>query len=578
MSAWRHAFGIIRAHPRSFLSSLAFYIAFYVLALAPGLINRAIFDSLSGRAAAGVNIWSLVGLLVGLELGRFGLLYGGGVLFNVFRYSGEALLKWNMMDWLATAPGARVLPGSPGEAVSRFRDDTLEAVGLATILIVSPQVFTGIIGFAIMLRINALITLVVVVPLLATVALTYLLTRRIQHYRRNAREATAAVTSFIGETFGAVQSIKLAAAERRIGGRLIMLNDQRRRASIRDLMFSSVMAFLNSNIAAVGAGCVLLLAAQSMRRGDFTVGDFTLFATYLALVSATPNLVGQILAQERQAGVSIGRMRALIDGAPPMQLIQGGYRAPAARPVSAPRTDRLETLTVRGLTRLYPGSGRGVRGIDLTLRRGGFTVITGRVGSGKTTLVRALLGLIPKDAGEICWNGTLVDDPATFMTPPRSAYTAQAPKLFSETLRDNILMGEAASDALLAAAVELAVFHDDMAQFDLGLATLVGTRGVTLSGGQVQRAAAARMFVREADLLVFDDISSALDVATEQALWRGLFAEGARTCLAVSHRREAFRRADEIVLLDESRVVARGTAEELLSRSELFRAIWSHNE
>ncbi|HEY3888186.1 MAG TPA: ABC transporter ATP-binding protein [Caulobacteraceae bacterium] len=578
MSAWRHAFGIIRAHPRSFLSSLAFYIAFYLLALAPGLINRAIFDSLSGRAPAGVNIWSLVGLMVGLEFGRFGLLYGGGVLFNLFRYSGEALLKWNMLAWLATAPGPRVLPGSPGEAVSRFRDDTLEAVGLATILIVSPQVFTGAIGFAIMLRINALITLVVVVPLLATVALTYLLTRRIQHYRRNAREATAAVTSFIGETFAAIQSIKLAAAERRIGGRLMALNDHRRRASIRDLMFTSVMAFLNTNIAAVGAGFVLLLAAQSMRRGDFTVGDFTLFATYLVLVSATPNMVGQILAQERQAGVSIGRMRALVDGAPPMQLVEAGYRTPTPPPAPASRTDRLETLTVRGLTRLYPGSGRGVSDIDLTLRRGGFTVITGRVGSGKTTLVRALLGLIPSDAGEIAWNGTVVADPATFMTPPRSAYTAQAPKLFSETLRDNILMGEAASDEMLAAAVELAVFHDDLAQFDLGLATPVGTRGVTLSGGQVQRAAAARMFVREADLLIFDDISSALDVATEQALWRGLFAERRRTCLAVSHRREAFRRADEILLLDEGRVAARGTADQLRATSELFRAIWSHND
>ena len=574
---WRHAFGIIRAHPRSFLFSLAFYIAFFVLALAPGLINRAIFDRLSGHASAGLNVWSLIGLMVGLELGRFSLLYGGGVLFNVFRYSGEALLKWNMMSWLATAPGARVLPGSPGEAVSRFRDDTLEAVGLATILIVSPQVFTGVIGFVIMLRINALITLVVVVPLLATVALTYLLTRRIQHYRRNAREATAAVTSFIGETFGAVQSIKLAAAEMRIGGRLRALNDHRQRASIRDLMFTSVMVFFNTNIAAIGAGCVLLLAAQSMRRGDFTVGDFTLFATYLALVSATPGLVGQILAQERQAGVSIGRMRALVDDAPPMQLVERGYSAPAAV-ASATRTDRLETLAVHGLTRLHPGSGRGVHDIDLTLRRGAFTVVTGRVGVGKTTLLRALLGLIPADAGEVLWNGSVVGDLATFMVPPRCAYTAQAPKLFSESLRDNILMGDAVSDEALAAAVGLAIFEDDVADFDLGLATVVGTRGVTLSGGQLQRAAAARMFVREADLMVFDDISSALDVATERALWRGLFAEGARTCLAVSHRREALRRADEILLLEDGRIVARGTADQLRMDSEAFRAIWSHND
>jgi ABC-type multidrug transport system fused ATPase/permease subunit len=574
--AWRHAAGTIRAHPGSFFSSFGLYSAFYALALLPGLINRAIFDTLSGHARAGPNIWTLIGLVVSVELARSGLLYFGGLILNVFRYANEALLKSNMMGWLMTAPGARVLPGSPGEAVSRFRDDAFETANFPTIFILSAQGLASLTGFAIMLRINAMIALVVVVPLIATVVITYLLTRNIQRYRRAAREATAAVTSFIGETFGAVQSIKLAAAEGRLAERLANLNDQRRAASIRDLMFSSMLLFFNTNIAAIGTGCVLLLAAQAMSAGAFTVGDFVLFANYLAMVSVTPLLVGQGLASQRQSGVSIGRMRALIDDAPSMQLVD---RGPAPAPARAAlRTDALESLTVRGLTRLHPGSERGVRDIDLSLRRGGFTVITGRVGSGKTTLVRALLGLVPMDGGEIRWNGAAVADPALFMTPPRCAYTAQAPKLFSETLRDNILMGEAASDAVLAAAVELAVFNDDLVQFDAGLATLVGTRGVTLSGGQVQRAAAARMFVREADLLVFDDISSALDVATEQALWRGLFAEGARTCVAVSHRREAFRRADEIVLLDEGRVVARGTAQELLSRSALFSAIWSQND
>jgi ABC-type multidrug transport system fused ATPase/permease subunit len=462
-----------------------------------------------------------------------------------------------------------VLPGSPGEAVSRFRDDVLETVGLSTILIVSPQVLTGAVAFAIMLHINAAITLVVALPMLAAVGLTYLLTRQIQGYRKAAREATAAVTSFIGETFGAAQSIKLAGAERRVVARLKVLNDHRRTASIRDLMFSSALLVTNANIAAVATGCVLLLAAQSMRLGHFTIGDFTLFATYLGMVSAAPGLVGQILATERQAGVSLKRMRELVSDAPPLQLV-------ARRPVATPdrRRDTLRTLTVRGLARLHPDSGRGVAGVDLQLARGAFVVITGRVGAGKTTLLRALLGLAPRDAGEIRWNDEPVDDPATFMIPPRCAYTAQAPRLFSETIRDNILMGAALPDEALAAAVALAVFDADLAGFDAGLDTLVGARGVTLSGGQLQRAAAARMFARDADLLVFDDISSALDVATERALWRGLFADGRRTCLAVSHRREAFARADEIVLLDEGHVAARGDATTLRRDSTLFRAIW----
>jgi ATP-binding cassette, subfamily B, bacterial len=570
--AWRHAWGLVRNHPGPFFASLGFYSAFFSLTLAPGLITRSIFDALSGHAKAGLNVWTLIGLLLAFEFCRVGALYFGGVLFNVFYFSAEAVLKRNMLGWLVSAAGPRQLPGSTGEAVSRFRDDPLEAIGLATILIVSPQIFTGVIGFAIMLSINAPIALFVVPPVVATVVVTYLLTRGIQRYRKAAREATAEVTSFIGETFGAVQAVKLAGAEPRLLHRLAALNGARRDASIRDLMFSTGLATFNTNIAALGTGFVLLLAATAMRAGAFTVGDFTLFASYLGLASASPLIVGQVLAIERQSRVSIGRMRALMDGAPPLGLVA----RPQAPPIGAPpaRIDDLGVLEVRGLTRLHPGSGRGIAGADLTLRRGDFLVITGPVGAGKTTLLRALLGLIPRDGGEIRWNGEIVADASSFMVPPRCAYTAQTPRLFSETLGENMLMGAVESDATVAAAIELAVFEEDVARFERGLTTRVGTRGITLSGGQLQRAAAARMFLRSADLLVFDDLSSALDVGTEQLLWRRLFAAGARTCIAVSHRREALRQADEVLLLDEGRVAGRGTAETLLAESALFRRVW----
>ncbi len=159
--------------------------------------------------------------------------------------------------------------------------------------------------------------------------------------------------------------------------------------------------------------------------------------------------------------------------------------------------------------------------MDLSLARGTMTVVTGRVGAGKTTLLRTLLGLPPREAGEIRWNGQAVDDAAAFFAPPRCAYTAQVPRLFNETLRQNILLGLPDDPALLDAAVRAAVLEDDVRALDAGLETLVGSAGVKLSGGQVQRAAAARMFVRQPELLVFDDLSSALDVETERALWEG---------------------------------------------------------
>ncbi|MFI4878595.1 MAG: ATP-binding cassette domain-containing protein, partial [Steroidobacterales bacterium] len=374
--------------------------------------------------------------------------------------------------------------------------------------------------------------------------------------------------------------VKVAGAEMRVVERFRLLNIRRRRAALRDNLVTALLQSLNTNMGGIGIGIVLLFAASRFGAGGFSIGDLAIFVSYLSILAGNMGFIGTVLARQQQISVSFDRMNKVMQGAPIGALVRAEQlrirgELPTVPVVVRTPSDRLAALEVEDLTYHFAQSGRGIERVSLRVERGSFTVITGRIGAGKTTLLRALLGLVPAEAGAVRWNGALVRDPAVFLTPPRVAYTPQTPHLFSEALGDNILLGQREDAVDLPGALHAAMLERDVAEMEQGLATIVGSHGVRLSGGQIQRTAAARMFVRDSELMIFDDLSSALDVETEQHLWDRLFARNGVTCRVVSHRRVALQRADQLFVLCVGLVGECGSLDELLARCEEMRRLWS---
>jgi len=561
MSVWRLGWRVSQHEPRSFWSGYLLFVLFFTFPVLSGWLLGRGFNALS--TGDNSRVYWIAAALVVCEVARMSAIHAGALMWTRAWVHMQSLLRANLLvaQMASGGPEAGQPVGSAGEAITHFRDDVEDVTMFIDgfVDISAGVVFTVLAGL-VLGSLDSRAALVLLIPLIGVAMATRTLDSRIKRYRAADRLAAAAVSGFLGDVMAAATTVKVNNATESTIAHLGTLVDARQQTAVRDrVLDESVWAF-SQGAADVGLGLVLLTAAGAMASGQFSVGDLAVFTAYLGWLSFLPRMVGRMLARRKQVAVAFDRMSLLVADTEasntvtarhlPIGLSQQRDRPLATRPDRVP----LDELDVRGLSARHSG-GTGVYDITFSLRRGSFTVLTGPIGSGKSTLLRAVLGLAHQAVvtGDVAWNGKVLVDRAAFLIPPNAAFLPQVPQLISDSVADNIALGFV-DVAQLSVALQLAAVQADIDEMPDGTATLIGPRGLRLSGGQRQRVATARALVHSPELVVLDDLSSALDIETELQLWSNLAAAGI-TVLAVSHRAVAFDRADQVLRLDAGRLV-----------------------
>ncbi len=295
LTTWQMSWRLVWMHPPMYLLNALLWAGVHSLPLVPGLIIRQLFNQLTDGATLGWNYWSLIALLVGVGVGRLVWLLISVTAYVPLRFKIDGTLRNNMMTAVLEKPGAAALPNSPGEAVSRFRGDIDQMANFAGDRLVDLPgfVITPLIGLAVMFSINPRITLTVLVPLLIVIVLVNLARRRLERYREAHRSAAGRVTGFIGEMFGSVQAVKVANANVGVTGQLEILNETRRKAALKDTLFSELLHTAFRSTIEISMGIILIMAGQLVGDGIIHAGRLRALHRLSLSGDRRPDLPGQ---------------------------------------------------------------------------------------------------------------------------------------------------------------------------------------------------------------------------------------------------------------------------------------------
>jgi ATP-binding cassette subfamily B protein len=401
------------------------------------------------------------------------------------------------------------------------------------------------------------------VPFVVWVAFRY--GRRSRPALQEVQQRIAELTADVEENVSGVRVVKAFAAEdrqvARFRGTVARVFEQSMVATRLRAFYNPFIGFLPN----LGLAIILLAGGRAVVHGSLTLGEFTAFYAYLLMLIGPMRQLGIALGMAQRATASGIRLFELLDTEPQLT-------APASAPPLPPGRGRVE---LDGVSFAYAGGAPALHDVDLVVEAGTTVALVGGTGSGKTTLVALLPRLYDPTAGTVRIDGADVRTLDVASLRRQIAVVDDDPFLFSASVHENIAYAKPdATRAEVERAAERAQASEFIGELPDGYDTRVGERGLTLSGGQRQRLAIARAFLADPRILVLDDATSSVDATTEQAIKAALREVMAdRTTFVIAHRLSTIALADDIVVLEGGRIVARGAHGELLDRSPLYAEI-----
>jgi ABC-type multidrug transport system fused ATPase/permease subunit len=531
--------------------------------LIPFLVGRTVDEIRKGRT----DLWPLAALILGAALVRavFSIarrLVAGRVSLGV-----EYDLRNKLYAHLQSLELAFFDEQQTGQLMSRSTVD-LQSVrfflGYGLIFILQSLVTIGV-AAAVMFAVNPGLAALALAPAPFIVVIAYRYGRRNRPASQEVQQRIAELSAEAEENVSGVRLVKAFAREARQAARF-------RRAAVRvfeqSMVSTRLQAFYNPFIGFMpnmGLAIILLVGGREAISGQITVGEFVAFYGYVVMLIAPVRMFGVSLAMAQRAVASGARVFEILDRQPRMTSPPGAPGLPAG-------DGRVE---FRDVSFSYSDGQEILSDVDLEVAPGTTVAVVGATGSGKSTLVSLVPRLYDVTRGQVLVDGADVRDVDIASLRAAVSVVSDDPFLFSATVRENIAYArpDASADEVLSAA-QRAGIHDFIESLPNGYDTMIGERGLTVSGGQRQRLAIARALLKDARILLLDDATSSVDASTEAEIKRSL--EGLmrrRTTFVIGHRLSTIALADEIVVLEDGRVEARGTHDELLERSDLYREI-----